>query len=82
MKKKKTAYTIKNDILKTFKEMKALAWCKMKAGEMEIAHEMCEDEIIKSYKITKTERRIIIEKTYDANEELIKECNKRQLKLW
>ena len=54
----------------------------MKPNECTNGFEIFEDTIIKEYNLNKKERRLIIEKIYDEEEEKIKKINNQQLKLF
>ena len=75
MKKPKriTKWMVLNKTFNTFKEFKNFAWYNMIPNEVTIGVELFEDTIYKEYKITKKERRLIIEKTYDMWEEHIQQ---------
>lgn len=84
MKKTKriTKWMILNKEFNTFKAFKSFAWYNMVKGEVTEGFEIFEDTILKRYKIKKTERRLIVEKTYDMWEEHIKQLKELQLKLF
>ena len=65
-----------------FKSFKTFAWLTMLPGEVTTGTEYFEDTIYKEYKIKRTERRLICEKTYDKDLEDLKEWNQKQLKLF
>ena len=71
-----------NKTFNTFKEFKNFAWYNMRPNEVTTGVELFEDTIYKEYKITKKERRLIIEKTYDMWEEHIQQLENLQLKLF
>ena len=73
---------ILNKEFNTFKAFKKFAWYNMVAGEVTEGLEIFEDTILKRYKIKKTGRRLIVEKTYDMWEEHIKQLKELQLKLF
>nr|DAU56875.1 MAG TPA: hypothetical protein [Microviridae sp.] len=54
----------------------------MRPNECTKGFEVFEDTIIKEYKLNKKERRLIIEKIYDNDEENLKKWNHKQLKLF
>jgi hypothetical protein len=54
----------------------------MKPDECTQGFELFEDIVIKEYKLNRKERRLIIEKIYDEEEEKIKKINNQQLKLF
>ena len=62
--KKTTKWIVLNKTFNTFKEFKNFAWYNMRPNEVTTGVELFEDTIYKEYKITKKERRLIIEKTY------------------
>lgn len=80
--KKKTIWVVKNKTFTTFKTFKTYAWYNMIPGECTNGFEMFEDEIVKEYNLNRKERRLIVEKIYDKEEEKIKEFDNRQLKLF
>lgn len=78
----KKSYLSNNKVFTTFKNMKTYVYFNTEVGNTNTGYEMCQDEIIKEYIFKKQERRLICEKIYDRNEELKKEFEKRQLKLF
>lgn len=80
--KKKNKYYVYSKEFNTFSAMKSWCWYNMTAGEETEATEAKDDVVTKCYKIIKKERKLIVEKTYDAEEEMRKELEKRQLKLF
>ena len=80
--KKKAIWVVKNKTFTTFKAFKTYAWYNMTPGECTNGFELFEDTIYKEYKLTKKERRLIIEKTYDIWEEHIQQLENLQLKLF
>ena len=78
----KKSYLSDNKTFTTFRNMKTYAYFNTRVGDTKSGYEMYQDEIIKEYIFKKQERRIICEKIYDRNEELKKEFEKRQLKLF
>ena len=80
--KKKTAFVILNKEFSTFKAFKTFAWYNLVPGEVTTGVELFEDTIYKEYKITKKERRLIIEKIYDMWEEHQQQLENLQLKLF
>lgn len=78
----KKSYLSDNKIFNTFRNMKTHAYFNTEIGNTKTGYEMYQDEIIKEYTFKKQERRLICEKTYDRDEELKKESEKRQLKLF
>ena len=73
---------ILNKEFSTFKAFKTFAWYNTVPSEVTEGFELFEDTVIKQYKITRKERRLIIEKIYDEEEEKIKTFEKLQLKLF
>ena len=84
MKKTKriTKWMVLNKEFSTFKAFKTFAWYNMMPGECTTGVELFEDTIYKEYKLTRKERRLIIEKIYDMREEHLKQLEKLQLKLF
>lgn len=80
--KKQSKYIFRSKEFTTFKEMKTYAYFNMSAGTVEESLETSEDQIIKKYKLTKQERRLLCVKTYDAIEKYKKWIEERQLKLF
>ena len=80
--KRKTKWIILNKEFNTFKAFKTFAWFNMRPNECTKGFEVFEDTIIKEYKLNKKERRLIIEKIYDNDEENLKKWNHKQLKLF
>lgn len=80
--KKKTRWIILNKEFSTFKAFKTFAWYNLVPGEVAIGVELFEDTIYKEYKLTRKERRLIVEKTYDMREEHIRQLEELQLKLF
>lgn len=80
--KRKTKYLIMNRTFDNFKSFKTFAWLKMSPGEVTIGTEYFENTIYKEYRIKKTERRLIVEKTYDMWEEHLQQIENLQLKLF
>lgn len=80
--KKITKWIVLNKTFNTFKEFRNFAWYNMRPNEITTGVELFEDTIYKEYKITKKERRLIIEKTYDMWEEHIQQLENLQLKLF
>lgn len=71
-----------NKEFSTFKAFRQFAWYNMMPGEVTEGIEIFEDTILKKYKIKRTERRLIIEKTYDMWEDHLKQLKELQLKLF
>lgn len=80
--KKRPTYSIGQKIFNTFKEMKSFAWYNSCTNEVIQGFEIIDDEIQKHYIFIKKEKRLLCEKIYDKNEELKKEFEKCQLKLF
>ena len=80
--KKKSKYVLHNKEFTTFKEMKNYAYFNMSVGTEEEAQEINEDQIMKTYKLIKQERRVLCIKTYDVIEKYKKWIDKQQLKLF
>lgn len=80
--KKKTKWIILNKEFNTFKAFKTFAWYNLLPGEVTTGVELFEDTIYKEYKLTRKERRLIIEKTYDMWEEHLQQLENLQLKLF
>ena len=78
----KKSYLSDNKIFTTFKNMKSYAYFNTGVGNTKTGYEICQDEIIKEYIFKKQERRLLCEKIYDRDEELKKEFEKWQLKLF
>ena len=62
--------------------MKTYAYFNMSIGTEEESLEINKDQIIKKYKLTKQEGRLLCIKTYDAIEEYKKWIEEKQLKLF
>ena len=80
--KMKESYLSDNKTFTTFKNMKTYAYFNTGIGNTKTGYKMYQDEIIKEYIFKKQERRLTCEKIYDRDEELKKESEKRQLKLF
>ena len=80
--KRTTRYIFRNNNFDTFKAMKTFAYFNIKVGEKDTGFEVYNDEIISIYDFTNQEERLLCRKSYDAQEELKKEINKKQLKLF
>lgn len=78
----KKSYLSDNKVFTTFKNMKTYAYFNIGVGNTKTGYEMYQDEIIKEYIFKRQERRLLCEKIYDRDEELKKESEKRQLKLF
>ena len=80
--KNKTKFILLYKEFNTFAELRTWAWFNMSAGEWANGFEVFEDTVYKEYLITKTERRLIIEKKYDMWEEHLRQIESIQLKLF
>ena len=81
-KKKQSKYIFRNKEFTTFKNMKTYAYFNMNVSTEEEAWEIDKDQIIKTYKLIKQERRLLCIKTHDEIEEYKKWIEKQQLKLF
>lgn len=80
--KKQSKYIFRIKEFTTFKKMKTYAYFNMNVGTEEEVWEIDKDQIIKTYKLIKQERRLLCIKTYDGIEEYKKWAEKQQLKLF
>lgn len=80
--KKQSKYIFRIKEFTTFKKMKTYAYFNMDVGTEEEVWEIDKDQIIKTYKLIKQERRLLCIKTYDGIEEYKKWTEKQQLKLF
>jgi hypothetical protein len=80
--KKQSKYIFRNKEFTTFKNMKTYAYFNMGIGTEEEVWEINEDQIMKTYKLIKQERRLLCVKTYDVIEKYKKWIEKQQLKLF
>lgn len=80
--KKQSKYVLHNKEFTTFKELKTYAYFNMGVSTEEEAQEINEDQIMKTYKLIKQERRVLCIKTYDVIEKYKKWIEKQQLKLF
>lgn len=80
--KKQSKYIFRIKEFTTFKEMKTYAYFNMGVDTEEEVWEINKDQIIKTYKLIKQERRLLCIKTYDGIEEYKKWIEKQQLKLF
>lgn len=80
--KRKTKFVILNKEFSKFQAFKTFAWFNMKPGAFTNGFEIFEDKIVKEYNLYRKERRLIIEKIYDEEQEKIRKSNKQQLKLF
>ena len=69
-------------IFNTFQELKNYVYFHTSTKMKKICYELEEDVITKKYIFTRQERRLICEKTYDKDEEDLKNWNQKQLKLF
>lgn len=81
-KKKQGRYIFRNKEFNTFKEMRTFAYFNMGIGIEEEVWEIDKDQIMKTYKLIKQERRLLCTKTYDAIEECKEYIKKQQLRLF
>ena len=72
----------KNKDFTTFKAFKRWLWYNLQTGEMIEGLQIQKDTIYKKYKIKKTERRLIVEITYDLEYEMKEYYNNLQLNLF
>jgi len=80
--KKIKKYVSDSFLFDTFKQLKEHIWYFIPKNTTKICYEIEEDVITKKYIFTKQERRLICEKTYDKDEEDLKDWNQKQLKLF
>lgn len=80
--KKIRKYVADGYIFNTFQELKKYVYFHTSIKMKKICYELEEDVITKKYIFTKQERRLICEKTYDKDEQNLKEWNQKQLKLF
>lgn len=80
--KKQSKYIFRNKEFTTFKNMKTYAYFNMDISTEEEVWEINEDQIMKTYKLIKQERRLLCVKTYDVIEKYKKWIEKQQLKLF
>ena len=80
--KRKTKYLVMNKEFDNFKSFKTFAWLTMLPSEVTTGIEYFEDTIYKEYRIKRTERRLIVEKTYDMWKEHLQQIESLQLKLF
>lgn len=78
----KKSYLSDNKTFTTFKNMKTYVYFNTGIDNTKTGYEMYQDEIIKEYIFKRQERRLTCEKIYDRDEELKKELEKKQLKLF
>ena len=78
----KKSYLSDNKEFTTFKNMKTHVYFNTGVNNTKTGYEMCQNEIIKEYIFERQERRLLCKKIYDRDEELKKEFEKRQLKLF
>lgn len=80
--KKVRKYEADGFLFNTFKQLKDYIWYFIPKNTTKICYELEEDIITKKYIFTKKERRLMCEKTYDKDEEDLKNWNQKQLKLF
>ena len=80
--KKQSKYIFRTKEFTNFKKMKTYAYFNMGIGTEEEVWEINEDQIMKTYKLIKQERRLLCIKTYDIIEKYKKWIEKQQLKLF
>lgn len=80
--KKIRKYEIDGYIFNTFQELKNYVYFNTSIKMKKICYELDEDVITKKYVFTKQEGRLICEKTFDKDEEDLKNWNQKQLKLF
>lgn len=80
--KKTRKYETGGRIFDTFKALKDYVYFNTSIKMKKICYELDEDVITKKYIFTKQERRLICEKTFDKDEEDLKNWNQKQLKLF
>ena len=80
--KKQCKYIFRTKEFTTLKKMKTYAYFNMGVGTEEEVWEIDKDQITKTYKLIKQERRLLCIKTYDGIEEYKKWIEKQQLKLF
>ena len=80
--KKQSKYIFRTKEFATLKKMKTYAYFNMGVDTEEEAWEINEDQIMKTYKLIKQERRLLCIKTYDVIEKYKKRIEKQQLKLF
>jgi hypothetical protein len=80
--KKIRKYEADGYIFNAFQELKNYVYFNTSIKMKKICYELEEDVITKKYIFTKQERRLICEKTYDKDEEDLKNWNQKQLKLF
>lgn len=78
----KTIWIVNSNKFNTFKAFKRWLWHNLHTGEIIEGSQIWEDTIYKTYKIKKTERRLIVETTYDLEQEQKKYFENLQLKLF
>lgn len=78
----KTIWIVNSNKFNTFKAFKRWLWYNLHTGEIIEGSQIWEDTIYKTYKIRKTERRLIVETTYNLEQEQKKYFENLQLKLF
>lgn len=80
--KKNRKYEADGYIFNTFRELKNYVYFNTPIKIKKICYELDEDVITKKYIFTKQEKRLTCEKTYDKDEEDLKNWNQKQLNLF
>lgn len=80
--KKIRKYETDGHIFNTFQELKKYVYFNTSIKMKKIGYELDEDVITKKYIFTKQERRLMCTKTFDKDEQDLKEWNQKQLKLF
>lgn len=80
--KKQSKYIFRNKEFTTFKNMKTYAYFNMGIGTEEEAWEINEDQIMKTYKLIKQERRLLCNVIYNKEDIYTEWCKKLQLELF
>ena len=78
----KTIWIVNSNKFNTFKAFKRWLWYNLPVGEVTKGSQIWEDTIFKEYKIKKTERRLILEITYDLKKEMKEYFDNLQLNLF
>lgn len=76
----KTIWIVNSNKFNTFKAFKTWLWYNLHIGEIIEGSQIWEDTIYKTYKIKKTERRLIVEIIYDLEQEQKKILRKFTIK--
>ena len=80
--KKIRKYEADGYVFNTFRELKNYVYFNTSINMKKICYELEGDVITKKYIFTRQERRLICEKTFDKDEEDLKNWNQNQLKLF